>query len=183
MYALQLFCLCHTLSKYIVFTNALLQAFAPYCRVAIVRVKSTLAAKDGPPGNVETTDRFLETSKMCVAHILPTPAGCVEARPGPPPRAPSRHGRGWWRSLSKFQKVENENEPTREMTRSALRVASNVAAARLGGGLLSGTLPRGGPTRSSSTPAWPLPGASSRMSAWTSSRKDSRPRIGPRCGL
>ena len=55
MYALQLFCLCHTLSKYTVFTNALLQAFAPYCRVAIVRVKSTLAAKDDPLGNGEPT--------------------------------------------------------------------------------------------------------------------------------
>ena len=42
-------------SKYTVFTNALLQAFAPYCRVAIVRVKSTLAAKDDPLGNGEPT--------------------------------------------------------------------------------------------------------------------------------
>ena len=77
-------------SKYTVFTNALLQAFAPYCRVAIVRVKSTLAAKDDPLGNGEPTVMFLETSKMCVAHILPTPAGCVEARPGPPSHAPSK---------------------------------------------------------------------------------------------
>ena len=100
MYALQLFCLCHTLSKYTVFTNALLQAFAPYCRVAIVRVKSTLAAKDDPLGNGEPTVMFLETSKMCVAHILPTPAGCVEARPGPPSHAPSKCGRERWRRFS-----------------------------------------------------------------------------------
>ena len=56
-----------------------------------------------PPVNEERTVMLVETSKMLVANILPTPAGCVEARPGQPSRAPSTCGRGRWRSLNKFQ--------------------------------------------------------------------------------
>ena len=134
----------------------------------------TLAAEDHPR-NEERTVRSLDTSKMLVANISPVPAGCVEARPGPPPRAPSRHGREWWRSLSKFQKVQNENEPTREMTRSALRVASNVAAARLGGGLSSGAPPRGGPTTCSrSTPAWPTSRSCPTPPSWSTRTSSSQ---------
>ena len=138
-----------------------------------------------PPVNEERTVMLVETSKMLVANILPTPAGCVEARPGQPSRAPSTCGRGRWRSLNKFQikyKLKmNQREESKIRAPTRDQHCCGQAWRRLS--LLSGTPPRGGPTRSSSTPAWPLPGASSRMSAWTSSRKDSRPRIGPRCGL
>ena len=113
------------------FHQSLTPSIASYCRVAIVRVKSTLAAKDGPLGNVETTDRFLETSKMCVAHILPTPAGCVEARPGPPSHAPSKCGRERWRRFSSSSDVNVKNQ---QRCRKKFRVEAIVAAAGLGGG-------------------------------------------------
>ena len=68
---------------------------------------------------------------MCVAHILPTPAGCVEARPGPPSHAPSKCGRERWRRFSSSSDVNVKNQ---QRCRKKFRVEAIVAAAGLGGG-------------------------------------------------
>ena len=90
----------------------------------------TLAAED-PPVSEEPTVMLLETSKMLVADILPTPAGCVEARPGPPSHAPSKCGRERWRRFSSSSDVSVKNQ---QRCRKKFRVEAIVAAAGLGGG-------------------------------------------------